>query len=109
MSNQPEVKLLASRKHWSLLIVGAVSTSIMGFLSIRVLSDYTPAAIMMLIVLPLFTYSVILGFIALIIALVRRSIRKHWFVAFAWLFFIAGMSEIAVKGYTVFVLWTFLR
>jgi len=87
-----------------LLIVGVIITIIIKYLGIKVPSAYTPAAILTSIAIPLISYFVILGILAVIISAVKRSIRQHWFAVLAWLFFIAGMFDLVVGGYNVFIL-----
>lgn len=53
---------------------------------------------------PLISYFAILGSIALVVAALRGSIKKYWFCTLAWLFLVAGLFDIVVKGYTEFVL-----
>ncbi|MFC1762451.1 hypothetical protein ACFL6U_10275 [Planctomycetota bacterium] len=91
-------------KHWILLLVGIGVTVIAQSFSIHNLSDYTIGGIIAVLFSVPIGYLVILGFISLIVSATRQNVRKYWFTTLAWFFLVAGLFDVAVKGYSEFVL-----
>jgi len=49
------------------------------------------------------SYFVILSLVSLIIAAIRKNVKKYWFPTLCWLFLFAGLFDIVVGGFTEFV------
>lgn len=77
-------------RHVVLLLVG-IGTTVVG----QLLASRNPVDV---VIQPM-CYFVVLGLVALFIAGGRGSIRKSWFGALAWLFFLAGLCDVIVQGY----------
>lgn len=77
-------------RHIVLLLVGIAATVLGQLLSSRNAID---------VVIQPICYFIVLGLVALVIGGGRGSIRKYWFGALAWLFFLAGLFDAVVQGY----------
>jgi hypothetical protein len=93
-----------TKKYIVFFSIGIITTIIAQCFRIRNPSIYTLGGLIGFIVSPLIPYFVILGIISLIIAAIRRNIRKYWFPAISWLFFAAGLVDIVFCGFSEFVL-----
>ncbi len=87
-----------------LLTVGVIAVVVGRCFEMHDPSAYTFGGILGFLLMPPVSYLVILGIVALVVAALRGSIRKHWFSSLAWLFLLAGLFDIVVKGYNQFVL-----
>ncbi len=94
----------ARKKHVILLLVGIFSTIIAQCFGIPNPNAYTVAAIALLIFGQPIAYFIILGAVSLVVAAIRRNVKKYWFPLLAWLFLFAGLFDVAGMGYTRFVL-----
>lgn len=93
-----------SVKHVVLLSIGVLAVVVGRCFEMDDPSAYTIGGILGFFLSPAVFYLVILGIVALVVAALRGSIKKHWFSTLAWLFLIAGLFDIVVKGYNEFVL-----
>ena len=106
MTEQPESDTKHPRrmKHILLFATGVISTVIAQGFGIRNPDAYTPAAIAAMLLIQPISYFIILGIIALIVAALQKKTRVLWFPVLAWLFLVAGLCDVVVKGYTEFML-----
>ncbi len=93
------------KKHWILLIVGTVLI-VVGRLFVHghVLSAYTFGRLAAILLTRPIRGLAILSIVALVVAALRRNVRRFWFPALAWLFLAAGVLDVGVAGYWAFVL-----
>lgn len=91
-------------RYVSLLSIGILATCVGSLLQLHNPSAYTVGGLLGFFLAPLVGYSLILGAIALVVAAFRRSIKRYWFPALAWLFLLAGLFDVAAKGYMEFIL-----
>lgn len=91
-------------KHAALLAIGFVATVVAQCFGIRNPNAYTAGALAVIMLSQPIVYFVVLGVIALIVAAIRRNVKRFWFPVLAWLFLAAGLFDIVVKGYNEFVL-----
>jgi hypothetical protein len=101
---RPDTQKPRRRKHAVLLAVGVGTTIIAQCFGIRNLEAYTVGALAFIVLSRPIAYFVILGILAVIVSAIGRSVKQYWFPILAWLFLIAGLFDVAVKGYTEFVL-----
>ncbi len=100
----PKVCNAKNKKHVVLLIIGIIATITAQCFKMHNPSAYTVGGILGFVLVQPISYFVILGIVALVIAAIRKSIKKYWFPVLAWLFLIAGLFDIVVGGVTEFVL-----
>lgn len=93
-----------TKKHIVLLIVGIIATITAQCFKMHNPSAYTLGGLLAFILIQPVSYFVILSIVALIVAAIRRNIRKFLFPILAWLFFVAGLFDIVIGGFTEFVL-----
>ncbi len=91
-------------KYIIFLIIGILTTIIAKCFEMHNPSAYTVGGILGFVLVQPISYFVILGIVALVVAAIRKSIKKYWFPVLAWLFLIAGLFDIVVGGFTEFVL-----
>ena len=91
-------------KYIILLIIGILATIIAKCFQMHNPSAYTVGGIIGFVLVQPISYFVILGIVALVVAAIRKNIKKYWFPLLAWLFLIAGLFDIVVGGYNEFVL-----
>jgi hypothetical protein len=87
-----------------LLAVGIIATVIAQCFGIRNPNAYTVGALAAVALSQPIAYFVVLGIVALIVAAIRRNVKRFWFPVLAWLFLLAGLFDIVVKGYTDLIL-----
>ncbi len=100
----PKVCKMKTKKHIVLLIIGIIATITAQCFKMHNPSAYTLGGLLAFILIQPVSYFVILSIIGLIVAAIRRNIRKFWFPILAWLFLVAGLFDIVVGGFTEFVL-----
>lgn len=93
-----------TKKHIVLLIVGIIATITTQCFKMHNPSAYTLGGLLAFILIQPVSYFVILSIVALIVAAIRRNIRKFWFPILAWLFLVAGLFDIVIGGFNEFVL-----
>ncbi len=86
----------------ALVVAGCIFASVALLLSAP-LYLYTTDGIIGLIMRRILVYAGVLGAVAVIVAAIRKDIRKHWFPAFAWLFILASVFSLATSCYVRFV------
>ena len=100
----PKVCETKTKKHIVLLIVGIIATITAQCFKMHNPSAYTLGGLLAFILIQPVSYFLILSIIGLIVAAIRRNIRKFWFPILAWLFLAAGLFDIVFGGFTEFVL-----
>ena len=100
----PKVRKTKTKKHVVLLIIGIIATITAQCFKMHNPSAYTLGGILAFILIQPVSYFVILSIISLIVAAIRRNIRKFWFPILAWLFLVAGLFDIAIGGFNELVL-----
>lgn len=90
-------------KHAVLLAVGILATIIAQCFKIHHPGAYTVGALLACVLIQPVSYFAILSIVALVVGGIRKSARKYWFPTLAWLFFIAGLFDVVVGGWTEFV------
>ena len=100
----PKICKTKTKKHIVLLIIGIIATITAQCFKMHNPSAYTFGGILAFILIQPVSYFVILSIIGLIIAAIRRNIRKFWFPILAWLFLVAGLFDIVIGGFNEFVL-----
>ncbi|MBL7152320.1 MAG: hypothetical protein ISS79_01280 [Phycisphaerae bacterium] len=100
----PTVCKKKTKKHIVLLIIGIIATITAQCFKMHNPSAYTLGGLLAFILIQPVSYFVILSIIGLIIAAIRRNIRKFWFPILAWLFLVAGLFDIVIGGFNEFVL-----
>ena len=93
-----------TKKHVVLLIIGIIATITAQCFEMHNPSAYTLGGLLAFILSQPVSYFVILSIISLIVAAIRRNIRKCWFPVLAWLFLVAGLFDIVIGGVNEFVL-----
>jgi len=86
------------KKHAVILAVGIITTIIARYFGIRNPDAYTAGALAVLVLSQPIVYFVILGVVALIVAAIRRNVKRYWFPILAWLFLAAGLFDIVGRG-----------
>ncbi|MHA1748357.1 MAG: hypothetical protein ACTSYF_06895 [Promethearchaeota archaeon] len=99
-SSQSNTQQSKREKHIALLVIGIITTIIAQCFSINNPNAYTIGGLAAVILSQPIAYSIILGILALIVAAIKQSVRRYWLTIFAWLFLVAGLFDIVVKGYT---------
>ena len=100
----PKVRKTKTKKHIVLLIIGIIATITAQCFEMHNPSAYTLGGLLAFILIQPVSYFVILSIVALIVAAIRRNIRKFWFPILAWLFLVAGLFDIVIGGFNEFVL-----
>lgn len=100
----PKVRKTKTKKHIVLLIIGIIATITAQCFKMHNPSAYTLGGLLAFILIQPVSYFVILSIIGLIVAAIRRNIRKFWFPILAWLFLVAGLFDIVIGGFNEFVL-----
>lgn len=93
-----------SKKHVVLLIIGILTTITAQCFKVHNPSAYTLGGLLASVLIQPVSYFVILGIVSLVVAAIRRNVRKYWLPILSWVFLIAGLFDIVVAGYTEFVL-----
>jgi len=106
MSEQisPKVCKTKTKKHVVLILIGISATITAQCFRMHNPNAYTLGGLIGFVLSQPVSYFVILSIISLIVAAIRRNIRKLWFPTLAWLFLLAGLFDIVVGGFTEFVL-----
>jgi hypothetical protein len=91
-----------NKRHKLFLIVGLTTIIISRLIIYNTYDSFLAFSIFTII--QLISYSLILSVIALIVALIRRNIKRYWFPCFALLALFAGIFDVCVKSYTAFYL-----
>ncbi len=99
-----KVRKTKTKKHIVLLIAGIIATITAQCFKMHNPSAYTLGGLLAFILIQPVSYFVILSIVALIVAAIRRNIRKFWFPILAWLFLVAGLFDIVIGGFNEFVL-----
>ena len=102
--SQPDRQPSKRKKHVALLVLGVGMTLIAESFDIRKPSAYTAGALAFIFLSRPIIYFMILGIVALIVAAIRKSVRRFWFPVLAWLFLATGIFDIVVGGYTNLIL-----